>query len=52
MDCNLKVNFSVNEYNKNYYNKSRDSEHERRKKYNSQNRGKINEHIKNKMKTI
>ena len=40
-----------NEYNKNYYNKNRDSELERRKKYISQNRGKINEYVKNKMKT-
>ena len=38
-------------YNKNYYNKNRDSELERRKKYISQNRGKINEYVKNKMKT-
>ena len=41
----------VNDYNKNYYNKKRDSELERRKKSNSQNRGKINEYFKNKMKT-
>ena len=40
-----------NEYNRNYYNKNRDSELERRKKYISQNRGKINEYVKNKMKT-
>ena len=41
--------FCVNEYNKNYYTKNRDSELERRKKYNSQNRGMINEYVKNKM---
>ena len=35
--------FCVNDYNKNYYIKNRDSELERRKKYNSQNRGKIKE---------
>ena len=51
MDYNLNINLCVNDYNKNYYNKNRDSELERRKKYNSQNRGKINEYIKNKMKT-
>ena len=43
--------FCVNDYNKNYYIKNRDSELERRKKYNSQNRGKTNEYVKNKMKT-
>ena len=41
-------NFCANDYNKNQCNKNRDSEFERRKKYNSQNRGKINEYIKNK----
>ena len=41
----------VNDYNKNFYNLNRDSELERRKKYNSQNHGKINEYIKNRMKT-
>ena len=45
------VKFCVNEYNKNYYIKNRDSELRRRKKYSSENRGKINEYIKNKMKT-
>ena len=34
--------FCLNNYNKNYYIKNRDSELERRKKYNSQDRGKIN----------
>ena len=43
--------YCVREYNKNYYNRNSDSELERRKKYNSQNRGKINEYVKNKMKT-
>ena len=43
--------FCVKDYNKNYYNKNRDSELERRKNYNSQNRGNINEYVKNKMKT-
>ena len=44
-------NVYKNEYHKNYYNKNRDSELKRRKKYVSQNRGKINEYVKNKMKT-
>ena len=43
--------FCVNDFNKNYYIKNVDSELERRKYYISQNRGKINEYIKNKMKT-
>ena len=43
--------FCVKDYNKNYYNKNRDSELERRKKYNSQNRAKINKYVKDKMKT-
>ena len=43
--------FCANEYYKNYYNKNRDSELNRCKKYNSQNRGKINEHIKKRMKS-
>ena len=41
----------MNDYYKNYYNENRESELERFKKYNSQNRGKINEYIRNKMKT-
>ena len=40
-----------NDYNKNYYFEIHDSELERRRKYNSQNRGKINEYVRNKMKT-
>ena len=43
--------FCVNDYNGNFYNKNGDSELERPKKYESQNRGKINEYNKNKMKT-
>ena len=41
----------VNDYNENYYNKNRDLELQRCKKYNSPNCGNINEHIKNSMKT-
>ena len=41
----------VNHYNKNFYIKNLDSELGRCKKYNFQKRGKINEFIKNKMKT-
>ena len=43
--------FCVKDYNKNYYIKNRGSEVERRKKYNSRNREKINESVKNKMQT-
>ena len=43
-------NFCANDYYKNYYNKNRDSELNRCKKYNFQKRAKINEHIKNGMK--
>ena len=43
--------FCANDYYKNYYNKNRDSELHRCKKYKFQNRAKINEHIKNRMKS-
>ena len=43
--------YCANDYNKNYYNKNHDSELERCKMYNFQNRGKINEYIKNRMKS-
>ena len=43
--------FCANDYYKNYYNKNRDSELDRCKKYKFQNSEKINEHIKNRMKT-
>ena len=43
--------FCANDYYKNYYNKNRDSELNRCKKYKFQNRSKINEHIKNRMKS-
>ena len=43
--------FCANDYNENQYNKNRDSEIERRKKYNCQNRGKISEYFKKKIKT-
>ena len=51
MDYNLNAKFCVNDYDKNFYNKNRDSELERHKKYNSQNRGKINDNMKKRMKT-
>ena len=41
----------ANDYYKNYYEKNRDSELNRCKKYKFQNRAKINEHIKNRMKS-
>ena len=41
----------VNEFSINYYNKNCDSELERCKKYRFHNREKINDYIKNKMKT-
>ena len=43
--------FCKNDYNKKYYFENRDSALECRKKYKIQNRGKINEHIKNRMKS-
>ena len=43
--------FFVYDYIKNYYIENCESELEHNKKYNSQNLGKINEYIKNKMKT-
>ena len=43
--------FCANDYYKNYFNKNRDSELNRCKKYKFQNRSKINEHIKNRMKS-
>ena len=43
--------YCSNDYNKNYYNKNHDSELERCKMYNFQNRGKINEYIKKRMKS-
>ena len=43
--------FSKKDYNKNYYIENHDSALECRKKYIFQNRGKINEHIKNRMKS-
>ena len=46
VDCNL----NVNDYNKNYYNKNRDLELERCKKYKFPNREKINVYVKNKKK--
>ena len=44
-------NFCVNHYNRNYYSKNHDSELERCRKYKFQNREKINEYIKNRLKT-
>ena len=41
----------VNHYNRNYYYKNHDSELERCRKYKFQNREKINEYIKNRLKT-
>ena len=43
--------FCVNDYYKNYYYKNHDSELERCKKYKFPNRGKLNEYIKNRLKT-
>ena len=43
--------FCKSDYNKNYYIENHDSALECRKKYRFQNRGKINEHIKNTMKS-
>ena len=43
--------YCVNHYNKNYYYKNHDSDLERSRKYKFQNREKINEYIKNSLKT-
>ena len=51
IEYKFQCKFCVNEHNKNYKNKNRVSELERHIKYTSQNRGKIKEYIKNKMKT-
>ena len=41
----------MKDYNKNYYNRNRDSHLSVVKKYNFQNRGKINEDIRNKLES-